>query len=147
MRPRQRRNHLAGALIFAALVVLVGAGFVATGDYYDPILYMRDVSQVIPRSVELFNVLGQPDANNQRSFRRPDPPAQDESDIQWPLIIAPLFDLWALCAMSACYILLQEALGWLIFRVHHRGAMLSTVNSVNSINSFPAAKASEEELL
>ncbi len=129
MRRRPRRTHIIGALIFAALVALVGAGFVATGDYYDPALYIRDVSRVVPSSVELFTVLGQPPAN-QRFFRRPDPPAQDENDIQWPLFIAPLFDLWVLCAITACYILLHEALGWLIFRVRYRGAVPSSVNSV-----------------
>jgi hypothetical protein len=124
MRRRPRKTHMPGALIFAALVVLVGAGFIATGDYYDPTLYMRDVSQVIPRSVQLFNVLVQPSAN-QQGFRRPDPPATDENDIQWSLFVAPLFDLWVLAAITACYVLLQETLGWLIYRLRYRGAMPS----------------------
>jgi len=123
MRRRQRRSHLVGALIFAALVVLVGVGFIVTDDYYDPALYMRDVWRVVPSSMELFTVLGQPTVTNQRFFQRPDPPAGDENDFQWSLIVAPLFDLWVLCAITACYMLLQEALGWLIARVRHREAV------------------------
>jgi hypothetical protein len=47
---------------------------------------------------------------------RPDPPQGDQNDIVWPALMAVVFDIWVLCAVTACYILIQQALGFLIYR-------------------------------
>lgn len=114
-RQRRRRTNLLGVLIFIAFVALTGLWMLATDNVANPFDFLSTFS-LIQRVNERYSQMGQMAADRNGHMPRPDLPQDDQNDIEWPALMAVVFDLWVLCAVTACYILIQQALGFLILR-------------------------------
>ena len=114
-RQRRRRTNLLGVLIFVAFVALTGLGLLATDNVSNPFDFLSAFS-LIQRVNERYSQMGQVAGDRNGHMPRPDLPQGDQNDIEWPALMAVVFDLWVLCAATACYILIQQALGFLLFR-------------------------------
>ena len=115
MRRQRRRTNLRGVLILVAFVALTGFGLFATDNVSNPFDFLSTF-YLIQRVNERYSQMGQVAADRNGHMPRPDPPQSDQNDIEWPALMAVVFDLWVLCAATACYILIQQELGFLIFR-------------------------------
>jgi hypothetical protein len=116
MRRRRKRTNLLGVLIFVAIVALTGVGLVATDNVSNPFDFIGELS-LIQRVNERYNQLGQEAGDRNGHMPRPDLPQGDENDIVWPAVMAVVYDTWVLCAVIACYMLIQQALGWVLYRL------------------------------
>lgn len=114
-RQRRRRTNLLGVLIFVAFVALTGLGLLATDNVANPFDFLSAFS-LIQRVNERYSQMGQVAGDRNGHMPRPDLPQDDQNDIQWPALMAVVFDIWVLCAVTVCYILIQQALGFLLFR-------------------------------
>lgn len=101
-------------MIFVAFVVLTGVGLAATDNVANPFDFLGTF-YLIQRVNERYSQLGQQAGDRNGHMTRPDPPQSDQNDIVWPAFMAVVFDIWMLCAVTACYILIQQALGFLIY--------------------------------
>lgn len=109
-----------GALIFAVLVLLTGVGLAATGNVADPFDFLSTFS-LIQRANERYVELSSFSTRHVHADSpRSDPPAEDQNDIDWPGLMALVFDIWVLCAVTTCYILIQQTAGLLISGVRAR---------------------------
>ncbi len=127
MKRKQKRTHIIGALIFLALIAILGFGLIATGNFHNPIDFLmggqhqggqrESTSQptdnnggVGPAS----DHAGPPTSNNGDIGPTADhagPPGGDDSNgIAWNQIGGVFSDLWILSAIAACYILVQQIL-------------------------------------
>lgn len=104
-----------GVLLFVAIVALAGVGLVATDNVANPFDFLSEFS-LIQRVNERYSQMGQLAGDRNGHMPRPDPPQGDQNDIVWPAVMAVVFDIWVLCSVTACYILIQQALGFLLSR-------------------------------
>ena len=114
-RQRRRRVNRLALMIFVAIVALAGVGLLATDNVANPFDFMGELA-LIQRVNERYSQMGQQAGDQNGHLPRPDRPQDDQNDIFWPAFMAVVFDLWVLCAVTACYILIQQALGFLIYR-------------------------------
>ena len=127
MRRQRRRTNLVGVVIFVAIVALTGLGLVATDNVANPFDFLSEFS-LIQRVNERYSQLGQQAGDRNGHMPRPDQPQGDQNDIEWPAVMAVVFDIWVLCAVTACYILIQQALGWLLYRLRSTKAPKAAVS-------------------
>ena len=116
MRRQRRRTNMVGVLIFVAILALAGVGLVATDNVSNPFDFIGELA-LIQRVNERYSQLGQVAGDRNGHIPRPDLPQGDENDIVWPAVMAVVYDIWVLCAVTACYILIQQALGWALYRL------------------------------
>jgi hypothetical protein len=135
MERKQKRTNILGVVIFAAVVAIIGFGFVATGNFRNPLNFFQgdEIRHQGGSGAPAFNN-NAPDAGF--THDRPGsggggsgggfpsgrsglqggpgsgggPDAEDNSGIAWNQIGAVFFDLWVLSAIVACYILVQQTL-------------------------------------
>ena len=115
-RQRRRRTNMLGVLIFVAIVALAGVGLVATDNVANPFDFIGELA-LIQRVNERYSQLGQEAGDRNGHMPRPDLPQGDENDIFWPAFMAVVYDFWVLCAVTACYILIRQALGWVLYHL------------------------------
>ena len=115
-RQRRRRTNIVGVLIFVAFVALAGLGLFATDNVANPFDFIGELS-LIQRVNERYSQLGQEAGDRNGHMPRPDLPQGDENTIEWPALMAVVYDIWVLCAVTACYILIRQALGWVLYRL------------------------------
>lgn len=127
MRRQKRRTNMVGVLIFVAIVALAGLGLLATNNVANPFDFIGELS-LIQRVNERYSQMGQAAADRNGHLPRPDLPQDDQNDIEWPALMAVVFDLWVLSAVTACYILIQQALGFLIYRLRSTKAPKAAVS-------------------
>ncbi len=118
MAHQRQKTALRGALIFALLVALVGIGLAATGHYSNPLSFVQAFQELqhanVQSSTVPHSVGGQLHQHGAASHGHGTGGAADR--IEWPYFGEVLFDSWVLCAVTACYIVVQQTLGWLIQR-------------------------------
>ena len=130
MKRKQKRTHIIGALIFVALVVIVGFGLAATGNLHNPLNFLGAMQQQISSGTSVvhdagnnggpgqgrFSPGGDP-GQNPGSGRSPGqgnpssgggPDTENNGGIAWNQIGGVFSDLWVLSAIVACYILIQQ---------------------------------------
>ncbi|HLZ63794.1 MAG TPA: hypothetical protein VKR06_43245 [Ktedonosporobacter sp.] len=130
MAHQHKRTTLYGALIFVTLVAIAGLGFSATGRFSNPFGFLQAFQELqhynqqvatAPRQVgsHIHNSgSGTPASHGSANHSHGGGRAGDR--IAWPLLGAVLFDIWVLFAVTACYILVQQTLGFLIHRFRSR---------------------------
>ena len=97
-----------------------GAGLVVTGNVANPFDFLSTFA-LIQRANERYAQLGSISTRHVHgAVPRSAPPAEDQNDINWPGVMALVFDLWVLCAVVTCYILIQETAGLLIRGVREK---------------------------
>jgi hypothetical protein len=133
MKWKQRRTRIIGALIFAALVAIVGFGLVATGNFRSPFDFLQGGQHQGGSGAAAFqatnNSAGRPALTFDHAGPQggqgfaPDqagpggnPEGGNNSSIAWNQIGGVLSDLWILFAIVAGYILVQQILGLTINR-------------------------------
>ena len=131
MKRKQKRTHMIGALIFVALVAVVGFGLVATGNLRNPLNFLGEIQQQISSGAPTGHDAGGNRGPGQGQFtpggnsgqgqfgpgRGPDqgnpgsgggPDTENNGGIAWNQIGGVFSDLWVLSAIVACYILIQQ---------------------------------------
>jgi hypothetical protein len=142
MKQKQKRTRIIGALIFAALVAIIGLVLVATGTFRSPFDFLQGGRPGGP-GTSGFQASGNyagrgygdhnfQSANNyagrgqgftsDHAGQGGGPDAGDNGGIAWNQIGSVFSDLWILFAIIACYILVQQVLGLIINRFWARPA-------------------------
>lgn len=130
MAHQHKKVRLRGALIFAMLVAIAGSGFAASGRFSNPFGFLQAFQELqhynqqvatAPRQAgNHFHNNGSGTLASYGSANHSHGGGSAGDRIAWPLFWAVLFDAWVLFAVTACYILVQQALGFLIHRFRYR---------------------------
>ena len=126
MAHQRKKTTIGGALIFAMLVAMAGFSFAVTGHFSDPFSFFQ-AFQALQSSNEQIAATPNPargqihnDGSGTLAYHGQANHSHTGSGtgnrIAWPLFGAVLFDIWVLFAITACYILIQHMLGFLINR-------------------------------